>query len=346
MASITLRPDGQRVECGTDEPVLIALERAGYPVPSDCRAGACGTCKVIVLAGEIRMSLYLPMALSDEEVARGYRLTCVGFPATEIIEIDYGEAMVRAGRLPVTLFPPRDNVECVVVDKISRTPEIVELRLRPIGPRLRYWPGQYVELQGPAPEKRAYSLSNAPRRDGEMWLLVSRTKGGTVSGWIHDVLAAGDRVHLSGPYGTFVGDPAQSGPVLCLAGGSGLAPILALADAALRRGYSDPVTVLFSARTEDRLLARGLLAHWQAQYRNFRLVTTLTRSRAGGGLHGRIPDVLHEVVADLSSHQVFIAGSPQFVDACLVAVRDAGADEERLYVERYFPAGRDETAGG
>ncbi|MGH3192009.1 MAG: hypothetical protein ACRDPY_14600 [Streptosporangiaceae bacterium] len=55
---------------------------------------------------------------------------------------------------------------------------------------------------------------------------------------------------------------------------------------------------------------------------------------------------MHEVAADLSSHQVFIAGSPQFVDACLVAVRDAGADEARLYIERYFPAGRDETAGG
>lgn len=346
MATITLQPGGQQVECGTDEPVLVALERAGYPVPSDCRAGACGTCKVIVLAGQIRMSFYLPMALSDEEIARGYRLTCVGFPATEIIEIDYAEAVQRAGRLPVELFPPRDDVECVAVDKISRTPEIVELRLRPVGPRLRYWPGQYVELHGPGPEARAYSISNAPRRDGEMSLLISRAKGGAVSGWIHDVLAAGDRVHLSGPYGTFVGDPAQTGPVLCLAGGSGLAPILALADAALRRGYPDPVTLLFSARTEDHLLARGLLAHWQAQYRNFRLVTTLTRARAGGSLHGRIPDVLHDVIPDLSRHQVFIAGSPEFVDACLAAVRSQGAQEARLYVERYFPQGRDETIGG
>lgn len=188
-----------------------------------------------------------------------------------------------------------------------------------------------MQIHRPGSEGGSYSIANAPRLDGEMSLLVSRTRGGAVSGWIHDVLAPGDRVRLSGPYGRLKAAPARSGPVLCLAAGSGLAPILALAEAALGRGYSDPVTLLFSARTEDHLLARGLLAHWEAQYPNFRLVTTLTRSRVRGSLHGRIPHVLHEVSPDLSGHQVFIAGSPEFVDACLAAVRGEGATEDRLH---------------
>jgi CDP-4-dehydro-6-deoxyglucose reductase, E3 len=226
---------------------------------------------------------------------------------------------------------PRDNVQCVAVDKIPRTPDIVELRLRPIGPRLPYLPGQYVEIHGPGPENRPFSISNAPRGDGEMSLLVSRAAGGAVSAWIHDVLVAGDRVRLSGPYGTFICDPARSGPVLCLAGGSGLAPILALAEVALGRGCADPVTVLFSARTEHDLLARGLFAHWEAQHPNFHLVTTLTRSRAAGSLHGRIPDVLHEVIPDLRGYQVFIGGSAGFVEACLTAARGEGAAEDHLH---------------
>lgn len=277
------------------------------------------------------MSFQLPAALSEGQAAQGDQRTDVDFPGTELSEIDYADALDRASRLPAGVVPPRDNVECVAVDKIPRTPDIVELRLRPIGPLLRYRPGQYVEVHGPDAEEGAYSVSNAPRRDGEMSLLVSRTKGGTVSGWIHDVLAAGDRIRLSGPYGTFVGDLARSGPLLCLAAGSGLAPILALAETALGRGYADPVTLLFSARTEDHLLAQGLLAHWEAQYPNFRLVTTLTRSRVRGSLHGRIPDVLYEVLPDLRGHQVFIAGSPEFVDACLAAVRGEGAAEDRLH---------------
>jgi CDP-4-dehydro-6-deoxyglucose reductase, E3 len=276
--------------------------------------------------------------LSGGEMAQWDRRTAVGFPGTELSEIDYSDALDRAGRLPAGQFPPRDKVECVAVDKIPRTPDIVELRLRPIGALLRYRPGQYVEVHGPDAEEGAYSIANAPRRDGEMALLVSRTRGGAVSGWIHDVLAAGDRVRLSGAYGTVVADPARSGPVLCLAAGSGLAPILALAEAALGRGYSDPVTLLFSARTEDHLLAQGLLAHWEAQYPNFRLVTTLTQSRVRGSLHGRIPDVLHEVIADLSGHQIFIAGPPEFVDACLAAVRREGAAEDRLHpIDRRVP---------
>lgn len=252
-------------------------------------------------------------------------------PSTELSEIGYPGTLDGAGRLPAGLFPPRDDVQCVAVDKIPRTPDIVELRLRPIGPRLRHVPGQYVRVHGPDVEEGTYSIANAPRRDGEMSLLVSRTKGGAVSGWIHDVLAVGDRVRLSGPHGKFVAGLARSGPVLCLAAGSGLAPILALAEATLERGYAAPVTLLFSARTEDHLLAQGMLAHWEAQYPNFRLVTTLTRSRVRGCLHGRIPDVLHEVIADLSGHQVFIGGSPEFVDACLAAVRGKGAAEDRLH---------------
>jgi CDP-4-dehydro-6-deoxyglucose reductase len=346
MAKIYLLPGGQVVDCANDEAVLAALEAAGYPVPSDCRAGACGTCKVKVTSGEIRMTLYLPIALLDEEHVAGYRLTCVGYPAADSLRIDYGEAMARAGRLPVALFAPRQQVELVVVDKIPRTPEIVELRLRPVGSRLRYWPGQYVELNGPGGARRSYSISNAPRRDGELSLYVSRTKGGRVSSWIHDDLRVGGRVSISGPYGTFVGDPGKTGPVLCLAGGSGLAPILALAEAALSRGYSGPVTLLFSARTEDHVFARGLLAHWEARYPGFRFLTTLTDGAPGGaGLRGRIPDVLHAVTPDLTGFEVFIAGSPDFVEACAGAVRRLGAGEERIHAERYFPQDRDDSVG-
>lgn len=249
----------------------------------------------------------------------------------------HAEEMSRGGWFSVEFFPPRDDVVCVVVDKIPRTPGVVELRLRPIGPRLRYRPGQYVKIHRPGLEGRAYSISNAPRRDGEMSLFVSRTKGGIVSHWIQDMLTAGDRVYLSGPYGKFIADPGRSGPVLCLAGGAGIAPILALAEAALGHGCPHPVTLLISARSEEHVLARGLLAHWEAQYQNFRLVTTLTRSHTGGSLHGRIPDVLHEVIPDIGGCQVFIAGPPEFVEACLAAVRSGGAEEDHVRVERSFP---------
>src|SRR3989442_1114540 len=123
------------------------------------------------------MSFQLPVALSDGETAQRDRRAPRDLPGAELSEIDYADALDRAGRLPAGRFPPRDNVECVAVDKISRTPDIVELRLRPIGPVLRYRPGQYVEVHGPDAEEGAYSIANAPRRDGEIALLVSRARG-------------------------------------------------------------------------------------------------------------------------------------------------------------------------
>jgi CDP-4-dehydro-6-deoxyglucose reductase len=348
MATIRLQPEGQEIDCGPEQSVLRALEQAGYPLPSDCRAGTCGTCKAKLAAGEIEMGTYLPMALPEGDKDAGYRLTCIGTPATDVVEIEYGEAQDRAGELPVELFPPQENVDTILVDKIDRTPEILELRLRPVGDRLRYWPGQYVEIHAPTGETRPYSIANAPRPDGEMAFHVALTKGGAVSTWLHEQAGFGTRVRISGPYGTFVGDPDETGPVLCIAGGSGLAPIMALADAALRRGYDDPVTLLFSARTEADIYARGLLTYWQAQFPNFEFVTTLTQQDddESAQLHGRIPQVIDEVTPDLSAHQVFIAGSPDFVEACTASAHDHDAREERIHAENYFPQARDDNPGG
>ena len=118
-----------------------------------------------------------------------------------------------------------EDAEFTVAAKRQRTPVIAELLLRPDGPPLRYQPGRYVLLGDPGAELvvRSYSIANAPRRDGLISLLVTRVPGGQVSSWVHDVLRPGDRVLLSGPYGSFVAAPGEPGPVLLLAGGSGLA---------------------------------------------------------------------------------------------------------------------------
>jgi CDP-4-dehydro-6-deoxyglucose reductase len=115
---------------------------------------------------------------------------------------------------------------------------ITRLLLRPAGVPLRYQPGQYVLLGDPDGELvvRSYSIANAPRRDGLISLLVTLVTGGQLSGWVHDVLRPGGRVLLLyGPYGSFTAS-GEPGPVLLLAGGSGLAPVRALAQAALRPG--------------------------------------------------------------------------------------------------------------
>lgn len=333
MARIIMQPSGKSVDCAYGDTVLMALEKAGYALPNNCRAGACGECKVKVTGGQFDQGMVLDMALSQEERKQGYGLMCMAKPISEELVIEWGTEDAKP-----KLFPPREDALFVVIDKKPIAARVVELRLRPVGQPIRYWPGQYVTIGNPRADipARAYSISNAPRPDGELVLQVARADGGVTSNWIHDQLNVGDTTKVSGAYGTFIGDPAVDTPVLCLAAGTGLAPVLALAEAALRRGFKKPVTMLFSARSQEDVYAKGMMAWWRTKHRNFDYKITLTREEAEGYLHGRIGTVLPGLFPDLSKHTIFAAGSPEFVEACIAAVKQLGARDEMIYTEGFF----------
>ncbi len=333
MTSIRLFPSCRDVACNDGDTVLEALERSGYALPNNCRAGACGECKVKVRAGKFDQGFVLDMALAPEEREQGYGLMCMAKPLSDVLEIEWGTADAKP-----QLFPPRDMQYYVLVDRIGRTPRISEFVLRPLGEPMRFWPGQYVQIGDDARKlpKRAYSLAGAPRPDGEIRLQVTRVDDGRTSRWLHDELALGDTLKLSGPHGTFIGDPSVDTPVLCLAAGSGLAPILSLTEGALRRGFAQPVTLMFSAREAVDLYDRGLMRFWEAKYPNFRYVPTLTREKVDGMLHGRIPQVLPGQFPDLSKHSVFVAGTTGFVDDCVVAAKALGAPAPLIHTEGFF----------
>jgi CDP-4-dehydro-6-deoxyglucose reductase len=233
---------------------------------------------------------------------------------------------------PLTFDAPYEVVTC---DRV--TPTIAELSLRPLGERLNYLPGEYVLLEddGHAIPPRSYSIANAPRPNATVSLLVTRVPGRATSAWVHERLHVGEIVRLSGPYGTFVDDPIAATPAVLLAAGSGLAPIRALLEAALIAGRRRDLTLIFSARCEADLIDRDRFAAWQATHARFRFIGTLTRG-TGPPHHGRIPAMLPSLFADLSDHDVFIAGAPRFVRACAVAADALGAARARIHTEAFF----------
>jgi CDP-4-dehydro-6-deoxyglucose reductase len=333
VSRIKLHPSGHEIEYRQGDTVLAAVERAGYALPNNCRAGACGECKVKVLQGEFDQGIVLDMALSPQERAQGFGLMCMAKPLSEELVIEWGTADAKP-----KLFPPRENMLHIVTDKIRRTPRITEFRLRPLGNAVRFWPGQYVMLGDAAAgaPQRSYSIASAPRPEGEIVLHVTRDENGATSRWLHDRVQVGDTLKVSGAYGTFIGDPSVETPVLCMAAGSGLAPILSLTEAALRRGFRQPVRLLFSAPTAEDVYDQGLMAYLQAKNRRFRFMPTLTREQRDGMLHGRIPEILPAQFPDLSGHSVFIAGTPEFVESCRAAAKRLGARDELIHTEGYF----------
>ena len=245
----------------------------------------------------------------------------------------------------------REDLPFTVIAKRCLTPSIVELTLRPVGDPIDYQAGQYVLLgdAGYNQPPRSYSAANAPRPDATIDLLVTLVPGGEVSPWVHHQLHPGDDVLVSGAYGTFLDEHEDDRPRLYVAGGSGLAPVRALAEAALRRPKPPAMTLLFSARTANDLIDDKLFLRWQHDQPNFHYLRTLTRA-TGPPPVGHIPNVLPELLPPLGTHRVYIAGGSGFVAACERAVRRHGAVAGRVFTEEFFadprPWGDDETSQG
>lgn len=230
-----------------------------------------------------------------------------------------------------------EDLEYIVLARTSRTRNIVELELGPVGERLAYRSGQYVligDRDYTVPVK-SYSLANAPDPSGRISMLVTDVPGGQTSTWIHRGLRVGDAVLVSGPYGAFVADPMSDEPVLCLAAGSGLAPILALAQDAVSRAGAEPFTVLFFACTLADVMHLERFSSWRQQYAGLRFEWTVT-GQVGEPPQDRSPVLLPAPFEDLSGHEVFIAGAPAFVADALLAARALGARPGHLHTEEFF----------
>ena len=123
-----------------------------------------------------------------------------------------GEGCAPPAAEPLSERPPAAESETYRIRSIGHpTAWIAELWLQPVAGRLEYLPGQYVLLEdcvGRVPP-RSYSIAHAPRRDGLISLLVTAA-GGQTSSWVHEALHRGDEVTVTGPYGTFVADPAAT----------------------------------------------------------------------------------------------------------------------------------------
>jgi CDP-4-dehydro-6-deoxyglucose reductase, E3 len=331
--TLILSPSGKRIPCEEGQTILAALETQGLVLPNNCRAGACGECKLKVLKGRFDQGFILDMALSQTERASGMGLMCMAKPVDDELELEFDTTDHLT-----KLYPPIVDLEFVVTEMTMVTAKILRLRLRPVNKVVRFWPGQYVMIgcEDQQIPKRPYSIANTPNADGELVFFITKTTGGKTSAWIHEKLQPGDAIFIDGPYGTFVGRPTNDLPVLCLAQGSGLAPILSLSQAALLRGgFSYPATVLFSARSIEDLFEVGLMRYLEKKFKHFKFHFTLTVQDGEGDLQGRIPEVLPKLFSNLRYYDVYIAGSPEFVEDCKKVALTLGGVDEQIHTESF-----------
>jgi phenol hydroxylase P5 protein len=197
---LTIEPLGETVAVEESQTVLDACLRSGIYLPYACGHGLCGTCKVTVTDGEVDLGAASPFALLDFERAEGGALACCArLRSDATIEADVDEE-------PDALRYPICDVTGTVSAIARPTGDIAIVTISLPEPGLQFQAGQYINLEIPGcPGPRAFSIASPPSEPAQIELHVRRVPGGAGTAYIHERLALGDRLALSGPFGRFYG---------------------------------------------------------------------------------------------------------------------------------------------
>jgi NAD(P)H-flavin reductase/hemoglobin-like flavoprotein len=231
-----------------------------------------------------------------------------------------------------------------VIGHQRRAGDLAVLTVRP-DPALCYLPGQYVSVQSARRprEWRNYSIANAPRDDGTITLHVRAVPGGLVSTELVQHTVAGDTLLLGPARGTMTLPPGSGRDLLCVAGGTGLAPLKAIIEQAAATG-GPAVTLLFGARTEAGLYDLRELRLLAARCPSLELVTAVSDDPGSGGVQGLLPDVLRDRT-EWKDRDVYVCGPAAMVSRTEAVLAGLGVPAERLHYDEPEPGRAAETAG-
>jgi len=208
--------------------------------------------------------------------------------------------------------------------------------------------GQHYDVRLTAPDgyqaQRSYSVASEPERIGEIDLTVEHLEDGEVSSYLHDVVIPGDQIEVRGPIGGyFVWESARGGPLLLIAGGSGIVPLMSMIRHRAAAGSTVPTRLLYSSRTPEDVIYYEELQKRRAIDKGIEVFHTFTRARPSGwtGYVRRIDhQMLREVAEPLGEGlQAFICGPTLFVEAAANALVQTGIKPEQIRTERFGPTG-------
>ncbi len=309
------------------ETILAALKRHGLPAAYSCEAGNCGTCKIEYLGGDIFELDRSEYALSAELRARNVVLAC----RTQV----WGDVAVRRIDADELVEHPSRLLTTRVVALDAPTHDVRRLQLAIVaGGPFDFSAGQYARLEFARGIARDYSMANAPG-EGLLEFHV-RLAGGAGSRFVAERLAVGDRVIVEGPRGTSYWRDRHRGPMLLVAGGTGLAPMLSIVRAALGAGRTEPMRLYVGARAEHDVYMEDALAELAARHANFGYEIVL--SEPTGTTSRRTGQVTDAVARDYRSFdgvKAYVAGPPPMVAAASALLTARGLPLRDLHADAF-----------
>ena len=335
---ITFEPVDIDMEVGEDEKILDAAFRQGIHLMHGCREGQCSACKSYVLDGEIQMERYSTFACNDAEVEEGFVLLCRAHAFSdctiELLNFDEEELLNSA---------PLQEVRTEVLEIVAHTHDIVGLKLKLAEPAaLEFKPGQYAELTIPGTtENRSFSMATTPSTAGHVEFLIKKYPGGRFSSLLDDGIDVGQPIDLRGPYGNFTLKSGHVLPLVLMAGGAGMAPVLALLRHLSDIGDTRRIRFYYGARTPADLFYLDEIRALGERLDDFEFVVALSESRDGieelgvTAEAGMVTDVVEAREPELHRTEVYLCGPPPMVDAALALAARQGVPDDQVFYDKF-----------
>ncbi len=222
--TITVEPSGRIFSAQPDEAMLAAGIRQGIGLPYGCKDGACGSCKCKLVSGSVVHGAHQSKALSADEEAAGYVLTCCGVAQSDVV-IE-SRQVTEIGAFPIKKMPVRVSA----LERASHDVMVLRLQL-PASDAFQYHAGQYVEFLLRDGDRRSYSMANAPHTQSaqpSLELHLRHMPGGKFTDHVFGAMKEKDILRIEGPYGSFFLREDSTKPMVLLASGTGFAPIKAI----------------------------------------------------------------------------------------------------------------------
>ena len=320
------------IECGLDESLLSAGLRAGIGLPYQCCSGTCGSCRFEIAEGEVRSQWPDAPGLSPRDRRLHRQLACQARPLNDcVIRLQLDDRYIPA------IKPRRTTGVLCSIELVTRDiRRVVVSTARPA----EFLAGQFVLFHRPdmaAP--RAYSMSNTPNGEGTWEFYIKQIPGGEFTVALFERTRVGASLELEGPYGMAYLREEFDRPVLCIAGGSGISPMLSIARSLARDPGTRPLSFYIGGRTPDDVSALLPIVQAACGGITVHLRGAVSDIGPAADWNGEV-DLIHslverELAPQLKDFDIYLAGPPPMVQACLAMLSRHEAVADRVYYDAY-----------
>ena len=315
------------VEVGST--ILQTALTTGIDYPHGCQSGNCGACKSRLHSGEVELSPYSEFALSKTEFDDGYILACRAVPWSHC-DVSWSNDLGSLAHPVQSIHARVEQVELLSSDIISIRLSILH------GERLMYSPGQFVMVNFEGLPGREYSIASQPS-DKHLEFYIRYIEGGVVTPFIFKYLQPQEIVQIEGPFGSMYYREKHNGPILALAGGSGLSAIQPIVLESLHEKPQRSLHLYHGVRDESDIFRKEIFEQLAEQNENFIFTPVLSSptevtQRRTGMLH----EVLDLDINAIDDFEVYLAGPPQMVDCCVEVLKQHHIRSNQIFADPFF----------